>query len=94
MPLTVNELAPENERLAPVPVLIVILLQTAGVPAAMTGEWGVRAGMVTLVKASGTEPVHQLDPVFQSPLVAPVQVPGAQAPVVVTFNVPVADDPK
>ena len=92
LPLTVNELVPENARLAP--VLIVKLLHNAGVPAAIAGGYGVDARMVTLVVASGTEPVHQLDPVFQSVLVAPVQEPGAHDPVVVTFNVPVAVVPK
>ena len=76
-------------RLAP--ALMIILLQTSA--ALINGYLPFATiGIVTLVVMSGTVPLHQLDAVFQSVLVAPVQFPGTQAPP--TINMPDAEVPK
>ena len=51
------------------------------------------AGMITLVNAVGTIPLHQFAPLFQSVLTEPSQVPGRHV-VVFTFKTPVAVVPK
>jgi hypothetical protein len=66
-------------------LFMVILLQTAAAP--ITG-WFPPEEMLTLVAAVGTVPEHQFEPVFQSVLVFPIQIPAGHDDVV-TFMIPV-----
>ena len=73
-----------NDKVAD--ALTVKFLQSAVVPVAMVGEKGVPLGITTSVVAVGIPP-HQLDAVFQSVLVTPIQFPGVHV-VVVIFTIP------
>ena len=74
------------------PDRIVRLSQNAAAP--MTGKLVIPTdGMITFVEAVGTIPLHQFNPVFQSVLVDPSQVPPRQL-VLLTLSTPVAVVPK
>ena len=83
LPETVNVFEPEMVSVAP--ELIVMLLQTAAAP---IDGWLPPTGITTFVAAVGTAPPHQLEPVCQSVLVYPSQVPVTQDEAE-TFRIPV-----
>jgi len=82
LPLTPKVFAPLIVKVAPLPSEM--FLQTAA--ALIVGWLGTPVEMKTSIAAVGMVLLHQLVVVFQLVLVAPVQIPLAQAP---TFTTPV-----
>ncbi len=87
LPLTVSVFEPVIVKVAP--ELMVILLHTAAAP--MLGAKGVPEGINTFVDEVGMIEPHQLDAVFQSILVEPIQSPGLHT---ATLKMPVDDAKK
>jgi hypothetical protein len=73
------------------PLLIAIFLAVPR-PAVSKGIFGAVDGMIISVDVVGIPP-HQLPAVFQSELIVPLQVPGAETASVATFDVTVPQVP-
>ena len=79
MPFTVNVPLLINDGVD-APLLIAKLRHVAVADTAIVGYWLSPSGITTSVVSSGTTPVLQFAPVFQSPSWPPVQVPGTVTP--------------
>ena len=86
LPETVRAPVPDMVRVAP--LLIVMFLHCAPM-ALMVGWKSVPEGIVTSVEEIGRVPLHQLDVVAQSVLVAPVHWPATQPLLTVRNPAPV-----